>query len=146
MIQREKELKLPPNFKFNLADLREVTLGRKYDVVLSGLTLHFVEDIKKALQVIAGGIRDKSAFVSSVLHPIRTSNLKGGRCEESESWIVRGYCNEGPRKKEWFGREITYFHRTIGSWFQVLTMSGFKVTQFSEEAGTAACLSALESI
>jgi SAM-dependent methyltransferase len=100
------------------------------DVVVSGLTLNFVENIARVVLTVHQILPIGGHFVFSIRHPLRTCNLLGK--QNDGTWNVRDYCDEGPRTYMWHGLACVLYHRTIGTWISLLATNGFQVAVMKE--------------
>jgi len=105
----------------------------QYDLVVSRMTLHYLEDLKSVLKEVYKTLRPEGRLVVSVEHPVVTchyrDNPQGGI---PSSWIVTEYFVDGPRTCEWLGSEVTKFHRTIQQWLTDLRRAGFTLLDLDE--------------
>jgi SAM-dependent methyltransferase len=143
MLKKARELddKDGESISYDQKDLEVVDLEKGvYQVVFSSLTLHYVKDLERLLSQIHQSLQPGGQFVFSAEHPIFTSpKAKTCKFQEHESetvgdkyWPLDGYAEEGPRAKVWIGQEVIKVHRTIGTYFRLLTEAGFLVTSIVE--------------
>lgn len=119
-----------PRFTFEVLNANKSFPDMGADVVVSGLSLHFVEDIHSLVAAIFRALAPSGLFVFSVRHPIRTCNPAGHSSDNL--WIVRDYCCEGKRTFLWHGAECTLYHRTTATWISALVSTGFQVVSLME--------------
>ena len=107
--------------------------SEKYDLVVSSLAFHYVEDLTKLFKAVHGCMKPGGRFVFSVEHPVITS------CNESlisttlrEAWTVDNYFARGAREVDWMGGKVTKYHRTIEDHFDILSETGFKLERLKE--------------
>ena len=105
----------------------------KYDLIVSRLVFHYVQDLKGLFVKLHAGLREKGELVFSVEHPIITScyeayHGKGRR----ENWIVDNYFDSGERVNHWIGKNVVKYHRTIEEYFQMFQNTGFEVLTLRE--------------
>ncbi len=104
-----------------------------YDLVLSRLVFHYIEDMQPVLKGIYKSLKSGGALVFSIEHPILTC------CDESyqqagprESWIVDNYFHSGERASQWLGKEVVKYHKTLEEYVQLLMEAGFRISQIRE--------------
>ncbi|MGK2947937.1 MAG: class I SAM-dependent methyltransferase [Acidimicrobiales bacterium] len=115
------------------------TGGPAYDVVTARMALHYVADLSDALRRVHRCLHDGGRFVCTVVHPVVTSHDNPGPGPRSD-WTVDRYFEDGPRERLWFGREVTWHHRTIEQHLRALTGAGFRFDELSECAPDPALL------
>ena len=109
-----------------------------FDVVVSRMTLHWLEDPKTTVLQIARALRPTGRLVFSVEHPVLTSSdaarVEG---EGRTHWVVDDYFIPGPRSVRWFGADVRKYHRTVEDYFQLLRNSGLSVEDLREGTPSA---------
>src|SRR5689334_3251355 len=77
-----------------------------FDVVVSRMTLHWLDDLAKTFAKIRGALRPEGRLLFSVEHPVLT-NSDAARVEGEgrTHWIVDDYFVQGPRTVRWFGAD-----------------------------------------
>ena len=105
------------------------------DVVISRMTLHWIEDLGSTFQRIASTLRLSGKLVFSVEHPVLTccadAKVKG---QARGHWLVDDYFVLGPRTVEWFGATVLKFHRSIEEHVRLLRAAGFRIVDLREAA------------
>lgn len=117
-------------FKFELLDVNVTFPDVAADIVVSGLTLHFVENIASVMKSVRRTLTRNGLFVFSIRHPFRTCNLSGK--QDDGSWLVKDYFDEGRRTHLWHGLPCVLYHRTIATWSTTLTAAGFRILSLAE--------------
>lgn len=110
-----------------------------YDVVTSRMALHYVADLADALRRVHRSLHDGGRFVCTVVHPVISSH-DNPRPGSRSDWTVDRYFDDGPRQRLWFGREVTWYHRTIEQHVRALTGAGLRFDELSECAPNPALL------
>lgn len=107
-----------------------------FDLVISSLAIHYIEDYRALINNIHLWLRDGGEFIFSVEHPIFTA-------EGSQDWIyndqgevehfpVDNYSLEGKRHTHFLGEPITKYHRTLTTYLNTLLENGFTLQQVCE--------------
>ncbi len=128
-------------------DIRAWTYPQEaFEVVLSRLALHYIEDLDGVLREIRGCLIPGGRFIFSVEHPVLTS------CDKAlppgtirQDWIVDNYFNTGHRVTRWMGELVVKYHRTVEDYFVSLQKAGFVIEQLREGKPDRHAFSANES-
>jgi SAM-dependent methyltransferase len=105
----------------------------KYDVVISRMALHYLEDLESVLHRVHRTLVNGGSLVFSVMHPIITSSFKSyGQTGKRQDWLVDDYFWSGKRVELWMDKEVVKYHRTIEQYFRLLQQAGFKVEHIRE--------------
>jgi SAM-dependent methyltransferase len=103
-----------------------------FGVVISSLTLHYVESFSSILGKIDRCLVGGGHFVFSVEHPIFTAyGNQDWHCDQSGTrlhWPVDRYFTEGIRQAVFLGEEVTKYHRTLTTYLNSLIATGFELT------------------
>ncbi|HSJ38464.1 MAG TPA: class I SAM-dependent methyltransferase [Planococcus sp. (in: firmicutes)] len=105
----------------------------RYDIVLSRMALHYIEDLERLFGSISQTMRSDGKFVFSVQHPLTTSSFAsktGG--DKRGNWLVDDYFQQGERQEPWIGKTIVKYHRSIESYFKALMSADFVVEALQE--------------
>ncbi|MBU5348048.1 class I SAM-dependent methyltransferase [Paenibacillus lautus] len=103
-----------------------------YDLVLSRLAIHYLQDIERVLQCIYQSLKPNGRFVFSVEHPVITSTLQPSGTRTN--WVVDNYFIEGYREQQWLGGTVRKYHRTVEDYFRAMQEAGFIVEQLRESS------------
>ncbi len=111
-----------------------------FDVVLSSLALHYVEDFDRACARVAACLVDDGAFVFSVEHPVFTAreaqDWHRGAAGEISHWPVDDYQREGRRHTRWMADDVVKYHRTVATTVNTLIDNGFRIARLLEPQPT----------
>ncbi len=106
-----------------------------YDLAVSSLCLHYVQEIDVLFERIAGALRPGGQFVFSIEHPMCTSQLDGwakGDAGNKRYWPVDRYFDEGARISHWFVDGVVKYHRTVETYVRLQANAGFQMTALVE--------------
>lgn len=116
------------------ADIEDFTAPpASFDVVVSRLALHYVDDIEPVLRACHDCLTPVGRIVFTVTHPVVTSHDARSTTNELRAdWVVDRYFDRGPREQHWLGGTVTWHHRTIEDYVRALTTAGFHITALRE--------------
>ncbi len=138
-----------PDIDFKVMDMEKLVLEKGYfDIVVSSLTMHYVQNWKKTLSEIKKVLSDNGRVIISTNHPIRFG-AEVKREKEREIFllgyirykdpklfgdVIGDYLNERKIDDMWFRNKfaVTYYHKPISSIFNEINESGFEIINFSE--------------
>lgn len=116
--------------------LEEITVTRRsYDILLSRLVLHYLEDLAHIFAVAHQSLREDGCFVFSVEHPIITSNYAAYNQQakvKRQDWVVDNYFYSGQRINKWIGKEVIKYHRTLEEYVRLIQKTGFALEEIRE--------------
>ncbi len=114
----------------------------KYDVVISSLALHYVEDFEGVVKKIYDKLNMGGSFIFSQENPINTTYSgeipRWTRDENGKKIYVNlaNYGREGERESEWFVEGIKKYHRMFSTIVNILTENGFIIEKMLEPIPT----------
>ena len=116
-------------------------LEDSFDVVVSSLALHYVEDFAGVAGDIHNLLNPEGIFIFSQEHPLVTSHTGGSRWTKNESGEklhlnLANYGIEGEREASWFVDNIKIYHRTFSTIINTLIQKGFSIEQMIEPLPT----------
>ena len=114
-------------------DRAEAAAGKvrgSYDLIVSRLVLHYVEDLEPLFTKIHEILKPGGRFIFSIEHPVITSTLQPSGIRTN--WIVDQYFVPGYRTQEWMGGPVMKYHRTVEDYFQTACRAGFQVSNLRE--------------
>jgi 2-polyprenyl-3-methyl-5-hydroxy-6-metoxy-1,4-benzoquinol methylase len=126
-----------PRVTYCRGAVEEVTFSpARFDLVVSSLVLHYVDDYRGLVVRIAGWLAPGGVLVYSTEHPIFTARLPGdgwvldaaGRTR----WGLDRYADEGAREETWFVPGVRKVHRTLATLINGLVEAGLVVERVVE--------------
>ena len=116
-----------------------------FDLVVSSLMLHYIEDIKPVFEKIYTWLVPGGRFVFSMEHPVNTAAqglLEHSWERDSDgrkvAWRLNHYSGEGERVSKWFIDGVVKYHRTTATMINTLIDTGFRITRMLEPHATEA--------
>ena len=109
----------------------------RFDLVVSSLALHYVEDYAGLVARIAGWLAPGRVLVYSTEHPIYTARLPGegwvvDQAGRRTGWSIDRYAEEGAREETWFVAGVRKVHRTLATLINGLVDAGLVVERLIE--------------
>lgn len=137
MLAKAVKINSLPGIQYERIALEEVDYpAEKFDIILSSLTLHYVESFDSIVQNIYKWLTPGGSFVFSVEHPVFTA--EGGqdwiydKNGEKICWPVDRYFIEGKRNTTFLGENVIKYHRTLTSYLNTLLKHGFTLKEVIE--------------
>jgi SAM-dependent methyltransferase len=111
--------------------------GDRFDLVVSSLAFHYVEDYAGLVRRIAGWLAPGGVLVYSTEHPIYTAvdPATGWALDDDGKrthWALDRYANEGWRDQHWFVEGVRKYHRTLATLVNGLVDAGLAVERVLE--------------
>lgn len=125
-------------------------LNESFDVVVSSLALHYIEDFVGVVQSIYTLLDTDGVFIFSQEHPLVTCHSGGDRWTRDENGEKKhvnlaNYGVEGERETTWFVDNVKIYHRTFSNIVNTLVAAGFSIEQMIEPLPTAELLKSYPS-
>ena len=116
-------------------------LTEKYDIVISSLAFHYVEDFAGVVKNIYNLLNENGTFIFSQENPLCTCHSGGQRWTKDENGNklylnLSNYGIEGERESIWFVDDVKKYHRTFSSIINTLIETGFKIGKLIEPLPT----------
>ena len=122
-----------PDASFEVGDIEDLsTPEASFDVVTSRMALHHVADLLSVLRAVHRTLVPGGRLIFSVVHPVVTCHAEAPSTGRRTSWVVDEYFVPGPRTRPWFGREVTWHHRTVEHHVMAVRSSGLVLTSLRE--------------
>jgi SAM-dependent methyltransferase len=119
--------------------------ARAFDLVVSSLALHYVEDYAGVVQRVFAALKPGGRFLFSVEHPMCTAHPAGWVKDgdgKALHWPVDRYGEEGPRATTWFVDGVVKYHRTTATYVGALVGAGFLLAHLGEPGPASGALAA----
>jgi len=137
-----------PRVTYRRAAVEEMTFPpAQFDLVVSSLALHYVDDYRGLVRNIADWLTPGGVFVYSTEHPIFTARLPGDGwvlddAGQRTRWALDRYSDEGAREENWFVSGVRKVHRTFATLINGLVDAGLVVERVVEPVPSEAWLDA----
>jgi SAM-dependent methyltransferase len=127
-----------PRVTFSCAAIEALTFSSsRFDLVVSSLAFHYVEDYPALIRRIADWLAPDGFLVYSTEHPIYTGRLPGDGwvlddAGQRARWALDRYADEGAREESWFVAGVRKVHRTFATLMNGLTDAGLVIDRVVE--------------
>ena len=116
-------------------------LNEKFDIVISSLAFHYVEDFTGVVKNIFDMLNENGVFLFSQENPLCTCFSGGNRWTKDEKgnklYInLSNYGVEGERESSWFVDNVKKYHRTFSTIVNTLIETGFTIEKMIEPLPT----------
>lgn len=145
MLAKAKEINHLKGILYERMALEDVDFpAEQFDIILSSLTLHYVESFSKIAQNVYQWLTAGGSFVFSVEHPVFTAegsqDWNYDNNGEKTAWPVDKYFIEGKRNTTFLGENVIKYHRTLTSYLNTLLKQSFKIKEIIEPEPSAEML------
>ena len=132
MIAEAKKRNAVPGITYRVCSLQDYEyLAAVYDLVVSNLVLHYVEDLDAVYRRIHTTLRPRGVFLMNIEHPTFTAGVNQ-QFSADGTWPVDDYYYPGLRKTDFLGHEITKYHHTLTQILGGLLKAGFRIEAVEE--------------
>jgi 2-polyprenyl-3-methyl-5-hydroxy-6-metoxy-1,4-benzoquinol methylase len=127
-----------PRVTYQRAAVEEVAFpSARFDLVVSSLVFHYVDDYPGLILRVAGWLAPGGALVFSTEHPIFTARLPDDGWVLDDAgrrtrWGLDRYADEGAREETWFVPGVRKIHRTLATLINGLLDAGLVVERVVE--------------
>lgn len=113
----------------------------KFDVVVSSLAFHYVEDFTGVVQNVYKLLNDNGTFIFSQENPLCTCFSGGNRWTRDDAgnklyMNLSNYGIEGERDTVWFVDHVKIYHRTFSTIMNTMIENGFTIEKLIEPLPT----------
>lgn len=145
MIEAAKKKNAGRNISYARAGIEEYDYPTgRYDLVISNLALHYIEDIALVYRKVAATLKPCGIFILNMEHPVFTAGVNQdwiyGDDGKPLYWPVDGYFCPGARQVRFLGRRTVKQHHTLAQIAGGLLDAGFRITALEEAVPSAKAL------
>jgi len=132
MLTEAQKRNLHENIEYSLCNLEDFTYPPlSFDVVISNLVLHYVNDLESVYRRIYTTLRPSGSFVMNIEHPTFTAGV-AQQFSADGTWPVDDYYYPGRRETVFLGHNITKYHHTLTQIVMGLIDTGFSIEALEE--------------
>lgn len=145
MIDLAKQKNSYENVKIEVMAMEDISLiNEKFDVIISSLAIHYIEDYDKLCSDIYQLLVPGGYFVYSQEHPIGTGTKLTEHCygedklfiDDKYFKIVSDYNRNGKRIVDWNDCKVVKYHRNFSYIINTLLKNQFHIIEFLEPVPT----------
>lgn len=115
-------------------------INDKFDLVISSLAVHYVEDFEKLLNDVYELLNEDGYFIFSQEHPIKTAKILNDECNGTDKmyigdklyYLVSDYNVNGKRIINWNNCDVVMYHRNFSYIINTLLKCNFKIEEIIE--------------
>lgn len=137
MLEVAQRVNAAEGIKYQCAAMEDLDFpDAAFDIVLSSLAFHYVNDFAPLVCNIRGWLKRGGEFVFSVEHPVFTASGSQDWHRDQEGAIlhfpVDNYYYEGRREALFLGEMVLKYHRTLTTYINTLLRNGFEIQHVME--------------
>ena len=140
MIELAKKENQIDGVEYQVLPMEEIdTLQQKFDIIVSSLAIHYVEDFEKLVKDIHHLLKEDGVFLFSQEHPISACLKFENGIEDNKITIegkkyalVADYNRVGLRNNPWNGVRIEKYFRNFQTIINTLVKYGFMIEEINE--------------
>ncbi|WP_414052618.1 class I SAM-dependent methyltransferase [Macrococcus animalis] len=140
MISYAKDSINDERVSFVVSDILSFETETKFDVIVSSLAFHYVEDYEALIQKLNGMLNSAGVLLFSTEHPLTTATKQQENWSHVESrhnhYKLDHYFEESARPIEWMETEVIRYHRTIGTLMNTLIENDFQIVRVIDTGNT----------
>lgn len=126
-----------PEVEYRCCAMEDVEFPEEsFDVILSSLAIHYVEDYETLVKKIYSMLKPGGSLVFTVEHPVFTAHgAQDWHYDEKGEILhfpVDNYYDEGKRATLFLGEQVIKYHRTLTTYLNTLLSNGFIINQVVE--------------
>ena len=124
----------------SMSNLEEI--DEKFDLVVSSLAIHYVEDYDSLCKKVYNLLNDGGEFIFSYAHPMDSAVILNNIekryviLDGKKYFLISDYNNEGKRKTTWLVDGVETYHRNISHLVNGLIDAGFTIERLNESYAT----------
>lgn len=141
MINLAKETNQNEKIDYKVLAMEDISnIKEKFDLVVSSLAVHYIEDFDKLLNDVYELLNDGGYFIFSQEHPIGTSLILNDECNGQDNinignknyFLVSDYNRNGQRIVDWNNCQVIKYHRNFSSIINSIIKSKFQIEEIIE--------------
>lgn len=114
------------------------SLDQKFDLVLSSLAIHYVEDYDGLCKKVFNILNDGGEFIFSYGHPMDSCAILNDYSDnfvvinDKKYFLLSDYNNEGKRVRHWYVDGVETYHRNMSHLVNGIIKSGLTLLEMQE--------------
>ena len=143
MIAEADKRNAAPCVQYRVCSLQDYDYpAEAYDLVISNLVLHYVEDLDTVYRNVFETLRPGGVFLMNIEHPTFTAGVNQTFAADG-AWPVDNYYYPGLRETNFLGHTVTKYHHTLTQILMGLIKAGFRLEAVEEAMPPEAWRSAM---
>ncbi len=127
--------------KFAVMSMEDISkINDKFDLIISSLATHYVEDFQKLCHDIYSLLNDGGVFLYSQEHPNNTATILNKECNgrnsinigNKEYYLLSDYNRNGKRVVDWYDCDVVKYHRNFSCIINTLINEDFQIEEVRE--------------
>ena len=132
MLKKAEEINTADCITYKKCSIEEYSYPENtYDLVVSNLALHYVEDLASVYSRIWRTLKTEGIFLLNIEHPTFTAGVNQ-QFSANGSWPVNDYYYPGKRETMFLGHCIPKYHHTLTQIVGGLLENGFRLEALEE--------------
>jgi len=132
MIEEAKKRNAGECIEYRICTLEDFDYPENaYDLVISNLVLHYVEDLNTVCRRVFHTLRPDGVFLFNIEHPVFTAGVQQ-QFSKDGTWPVADYYYPGKRKTNFLGHEVIKQHHTLTQILMGLLRADFRLEAVEE--------------
>jgi len=132
MLDKAREMNSGSTIEYRQCDIEEYDYpAGNFDVVISNLALHYIEDIASVYSRIYRTLKPGGVFLMNIEHPVFTAGVNQEFSADG-TWPVDDYYYPGKRETVFLDHQITKYHHTLTQIVMGLIEAGFSIEALEE--------------
>lgn len=107
-----------------------------WDVVISNLALHYIDDLDKIFKKIYRTLKEKGIFIFNIEHPVFTAGVEQDWIYDDNGkpkyWPIDNYFISGKRSTKFLGCNVMKYHHSLTQILMGLINNGFEIKAVEE--------------
>lgn len=133
------------NIEFKVLAMEDIKkIDDKFDLIVSSLAIHYIEDFESLLNDIHSLLTYGGKFIFSQEHPIGTGTKLNESCNGRDSinlgnkeyYLVSNYNENGQRIVDWNNCDVIKYHRNFSYIINTIIKCGFEIDKLVEPTPT----------
>jgi len=132
-----------PKIDYQLLSMNDIDkLDHKFDLVVSSLAIHYIEDYDALCNKVYNLLKDGGEFIFSHGHPMDSAVILNGLehryiiLNNKKYFLLSDYNNEGKRETSWLVDGVITYHRNMSHLVNGLIDAGFTIERLNESYAT----------
>ena len=143
MLNEAKKLNTSDKIEYLELSMNDIDqLDKKFDLVVSSLAIHYIEDYDSLCRKVYNLLVDGGEFIFSHGHPMDSARILKDYSKhyviinDKKYFLLSDYNNEGLRKNFWYVEGVETYHRNMSHLVNGLIDAGFVLERLNESYAT----------